>query len=505
MEQHVKVLEEKYQDMAQLKEMKEKVKNLKEELVWAIVRDNLMELEGAKKNLHREEGRVPKYDNKIEECKADMEAAEKTHEAKELTIRSLVDEATELAHRKAEFAAQFKKMRTDMRFRQESIRKKEKEIDLSESERRQLYERIEESKQKAVRDLEAERTKMQNMLAEKEQARQMVQSQLSTSIHHRNQLDMSIKSSQEKSYQMRQEETTVSQRLNAANRQLRVFKESQENKLKIFGSWVPDAVQKIKALAKQKKFTREPVGPIGACIKLKDQKWDVAIETCLKKSILLAFCCHDLHDKDLLLNVLKTCLKGAPMPSIIVSRFQRSQDCRHTIFDMLEFSNPVAANALIDQVRIESVLLIENSKEAQQVIWHERPRGASRAFTLVGDEVIGGASTKYYSNKHPQACYLKASVESDIRRYQEEIAGTQDKLRHIRESLSRNEREVKDLQHELQKTKKKCNYEQQQINKLNIEIQDMASYEEERLPDVTSLEEDLEQYETKIDELKKQV
>eukprot|EP00794_Sanderia_malayensis_P021146 gene21146-23223_t len=194
MEQHVKVLEEKYQDMAQLKEMKEKVKNLKEELVWAIVRDNLMELEGAKKNLHREEGRVPKYDNKIEECKADMEAAEKTHEAKELTIRSLVDEATELAHRKAEFAAQFKKMRTDMRFRQESIRKKEKEIDLSESERRQLYERIEESKQKAVRDLEAERTKMQNMLAEKEQARQMVQSQLSTSIHHRNQLNMSIKS-----------------------------------------------------------------------------------------------------------------------------------------------------------------------------------------------------------------------------------------------------------------------------------------------------------------------
>ncbi len=39
MEQQVKVLEEKYRDIAQLKEMKEKVKNLKEELIWAIVRD----------------------------------------------------------------------------------------------------------------------------------------------------------------------------------------------------------------------------------------------------------------------------------------------------------------------------------------------------------------------------------------------------------------------------------------------------------------------------------
>ena len=39
MEEQVKILEEKYKDIAQLKEMRENVKMLKEELIWANVRD----------------------------------------------------------------------------------------------------------------------------------------------------------------------------------------------------------------------------------------------------------------------------------------------------------------------------------------------------------------------------------------------------------------------------------------------------------------------------------
>ena len=39
METHVKELEEKYKDIAQLEEIREKVKLLKKELVWAHVRD----------------------------------------------------------------------------------------------------------------------------------------------------------------------------------------------------------------------------------------------------------------------------------------------------------------------------------------------------------------------------------------------------------------------------------------------------------------------------------
>ncbi len=42
MEEQVKILEEKYKDIAQLKEMKERVRILKEELMWAIVRDKTL-------------------------------------------------------------------------------------------------------------------------------------------------------------------------------------------------------------------------------------------------------------------------------------------------------------------------------------------------------------------------------------------------------------------------------------------------------------------------------
>ena len=39
MESHVKELEDKYKDIAQLEEIREKVKKLKKEFVWAHVRD----------------------------------------------------------------------------------------------------------------------------------------------------------------------------------------------------------------------------------------------------------------------------------------------------------------------------------------------------------------------------------------------------------------------------------------------------------------------------------
>lgn len=52
-------------------------------------------------------------------------------------------------------------------------------------------------------------------------------------------------------------------RVDAVQRQLRDLQGSRNNKLKLFGSWVPDLLQRVEQADRRGKFHHRPVGPIG--------------------------------------------------------------------------------------------------------------------------------------------------------------------------------------------------------------------------------------------------
>lgn len=59
----------------------------------------------------------------------------------------------------------------------------------------------------------------------------------------------------------------------------------------------------------------------GAHLTLKDDRWALAVESCIKK-FGWAFCCHDNHDQQVLKQLfMQVCSKDS-IPTIIVSRFQ---------------------------------------------------------------------------------------------------------------------------------------------------------------------------------------
>lgn len=55
----------------------------------------------------------------------------------------------------------------------------------------------------------------------------------------------------------------ANQRVGAVQRQLRDLQGSRQDKLKLFGSWVPELRQRIDQAARRGKFHQAPVGPIG--------------------------------------------------------------------------------------------------------------------------------------------------------------------------------------------------------------------------------------------------
>lgn len=54
---------------------------------------------------------------------------------------------------------------------------------------------------------------------------------------------------------------------------------------------------------------------------MKDQKWALAVESCIKK-FGWAFSCHDSHDQQVLRQLFQQVCGKDNIPTIIVSRFQ---------------------------------------------------------------------------------------------------------------------------------------------------------------------------------------
>jgi len=84
------------------------------------------------------------------------------------------------------------------------------------------------------------------------------------------------------------------------------------------------------------------------------------------------------------------------------------------LLQMLEISDPVIANCLIDYRRIECVLLCEDKDEAADTMLHNPPPRYSEMFTMNGDQVFSWPCLRLYLSKPTSARFLSADVEQLI-------------------------------------------------------------------------------------------
>ncbi|XP_078372643.1 structural maintenance of chromosomes protein 6-like [Oculina patagonica] len=249
----------------------------------------------------------------------------------------------------------------------------------------------------------------------------------------------------------------------------------------------------------------------GAHLTLKDERWALAVESCIKK-FGWAFCCHDNHDQQVLKQLFSQVCRDN-IPTIIVSRFQdhvhdvsanKPRSEFPTVLDMLLIDNPVVTNCLIDQVAIESVLLIEDPKVARQVMFQNPPAKARMAYAMNGDQLLGGKTARSYASMMDKARYLQKDIEVEIRQLEQEIEHKRQHQQQCQRDLDDVDRTIRDNTTELKKAKQKAFREQEAVNKFLGEITELENYEEEDLPDVTTLEEEVEHYTQQLEDLEQQ-
>lgn len=87
------------------------------------------------------------------------------------------------------------------------------------------------------------------------------------------------------------------------------------------------------------------------------------------------------------------------------------------MIDALIIKDTVITNCLIDQLSIETVLLISGNDLARQLMSDAArvPRNCSRAITLCGDQFYPDPNYRSYSCRNKQPRFLQVSVADVIR------------------------------------------------------------------------------------------
>nr|KAF6448877.1 structural maintenance of chromosomes 6 [Rousettus aegyptiacus] len=415
--------EERFQIIAGLSTMKTNLEHLKHEMAWAVVNEIEKQLNAIRDNIKIGEDRAARLDRKMEEQQVRLHEAEKKY-------KDIQDKLEKISEETNARAPECMALKEDVIAKKRAYNEAEVLYNRSLNEYRalkkddeQLYKRIEELKRSADQSLEPERLERQKKISWLKEKVKTLEDQENTVSQEIEQFQQAIDKDKEEYTRIKREESDVRNALNYNQKQLKELKDSKTDRLKRFGPYVPALLEAIDDAYRRGQFTYKPVGPLGACIHLRDPDLALAIESCLK-GLLQAYCCHNHADERVLQALMrKFYLPGASRPQIIVSEFRNDMyDVRHraayhpefpTVLTALEIDNAVVANSLIDMRGIETVLLIKSNAVARAVMQSEKPpKNCREAFTADGDQVFVG---RYYSSEYTRPKFLSKDVDSEIR------------------------------------------------------------------------------------------
>ncbi|GMT14949.1 hypothetical protein PFISCL1PPCAC_6246, partial [Pristionchus fissidentatus] len=269
-----------------------------------------------------------------------------------------------------------------------------------------------------------------------------------------------------------------------------------KDKLARFGRDIPHIVQEIKK--NLSKFEKEPLGPIGQYLNVREEQWTLAIEKALRQN-MCSFVLHSQKDRKLFFDLCRRL--GVQCPNVIVTNFNvPAHDTRRnepdmkipTVERMLQFSNTTIRNCLIDVVSIESLMLIETDEEAREILDGRCPVNVRKAFTRSGGDGMGrnaqGGSYRFYPNieRNARANFLIKNKTYDVKELNYIVSEEKKKSGELGEIIRKDEAVLKQLNMDKAQLIKKGNELEQkknfkigEKNKLERQLRDMVDEEEE--------------------------
>lgn len=290
---------------------------------------------------------------------------------------------------------------------------------------------------------------------------------------------------------------------------------SSKDQIYKFGNYMANLVREVEQLSAQGKFKEKPRGPIGMYIQPKQDEYSLAIEQCLG-ALVTTFICGNYDDEKLLQQVISRHVREAHRkPRIIVtdfrtplydvSRYRPEYTEYPTVYEMLTIKDHVVANTLIDQRRIESVLLLPDYETARKTIEFGCTPNCNEAFIPNGDQFLGKPSYRTYACQVNESKFFIKSTQSAIRSKQTEIE-------NLNQHLPRIQQAIDSFLSEINTNKQKKEQSEREFSKIKKELAVLRSQLEEakniHIPEPVNLavyEEELNKLESEMSGILKQI
>lgn len=516
LEKEVFALEQKFKDLTCLKDLEDKRTELMHVSAWAQVAELEKERDSKQSVVTKEENRVPKFDDKIEQQQAKVLDAEGMHTRIQGQMEAFGQRLEELSpqHELAQNTKQ--KSKQTVKALEKEIKQLSSKIRNLESDRDDTLARIQEEKARDKAQFEKERLQREQLITSLLEEKRGLEAQKQGAVREMEQFANAINGAKEESYGLRSREKDISNAINASRRRLQNLEASKKNSLKLYGDYMPALLSEIDKSAASREFHVKPLGPIGRYLKLSDVSWALGVEACLKRT-LTAFCCNDHHDTNVLKRIMgRVVPPNTYLPSIITSKFEAHKyDIRHlavqsqdfpAFLDIVNVSNPVIFNTLVDQRAVENILLIKSSKDARTYLRQHPPKNCREAFTIEGDQVYAGAEQRYYSSMQKAARILRGDIGNEIRETKQDLDDRQrdmDEVRQQSQQLNRVVSENKNLENQAKKQRDRLDSEIRKVNNEMTQLETEGVDEEET--NIADLEAEVQHIESQLSQLRVKV
>jgi len=302
----------------------------------------------------------------------------------------------------------------------QSIRKYDSNLKLLMSDREDLKKHIEIERQKGNTNNLAQ---YKDKLANYKQNIIEVEAAMKTNLEHEQMICNTINDLKHKIDILNNEVIPLQKRSFELNRSISSMSQ-QQDRINVYGNWMPQLVLTIENLFKQNKFKKKPLGPIGTYIKVNKDNWIFAIENYLGRATLRTFLVDNIEDNKLLHSIMnKIVPENTRKPTVIISKFfdrvhnVTSKETENSMLNMLTITNPVVSNSLIDNNSIETIMLVDNTEKAMALMENvsKVPKNCRFSLTLEGTQVYPSPSYRVYSLQHNmEPVFLQSNVSVAI-------------------------------------------------------------------------------------------
>nr|XP_046223667.1 structural maintenance of chromosomes protein 6-like [Oncorhynchus gorbuscha] len=453
---------ERYENLSSVGKMKETLEELKKMMAWCLVREKERLVQQLQEQIDTE-GSNHKHEENLQLCQNKVTVAEKELQEIQSRLHSRKEEEESLSEDCRKIKEEVKSKNKAQKEQEVVYFRAVNKLKQSEKEQSLLHERIHKVKNIGSQNkkAEAEHTKRLQKISSLRTQLEKHETQCTALNQEIKDRQQALFKGKEELDKLRLEEKNIQVSMEAKLKRKNQLLASRSNKLKRFGDNMPDLLDNIDKAYIQGRFTKKPLGPIGACINLKDPALAVAVESCLR-SFMKTFCCDNYKDEAVLQDLMSRYFSKGNRPQIIVSPFSppstRFKDGNKwsrsprlpSVLDSLSIANPVIANCLIDMRGIESILIIKEKNAARRVMQQGRPpRNCREAFTVEGDQVY---PNRYYTPDFSMAKYLGGDLETEIRMVESELENYKAQLSRFQLHLSSVNEDIQRMEAKLHST-----------------------------------------------------